>query len=490
MAVQATSPNVKAMRDASCFMDCGRGTTSSVDLEPQAQDRLTVKVCHGLLGTLIAEVSLRRDDTVAALYERLQARASDEGVCLSLIFGTEVLSRTITLAEAGLKDGDTLQLVSSTLRCLTTSMDGSARLWPLDGGASSDKQALVVRPGGRLTSAALSPCGGKLLTASSEGVGLWCAESGGRCCELVGGEEASCAAFSPDGRYAAGLLEDGSGRIWCTATGTSLLTLPALTQEVAEQNDDDEESQEESEETHLVLFSPDGSLLLTCQGRQAQLWDAKTGQPHCVSLLRGHRRVVRAAGFSPDGSLLLTASADCTARLWSTSSGECLQVLGGHSHGLSAAAFSPSGRHMLTTSLDGTVRVWQRQMLLPEVEREAEAQAAEAEPNMVSLAYMLPAMSGVVGSAVFSPDGHKLLLASGSEDIQLFNAASGELLLTLAGGHQDWVRTAAFSPDGSHIVSAAYDGTVRVWSLQGGGHRCLQAFAGHAAAVLSVVLAA
>lgn len=487
MAVQATSPNVKAMRDASCFRDCGR-TTSSVDLEPQAQDKLTIKVCHGLLGTLIAEVSLRPDDTVAALYERLQARACDEGVCLSLIFGTEVLGRTITLAEAGLKDGDTLQLVSSTLRCLTTSMDGSARLWSLDGGATSDKQVLVVRPGGRLTSATLSPCGGKLLTISGEGVGLWCAETGGRCCELVGGEEASCAAFSPDGRYVAGLLEDGSGRIWCTATGKSLLTLPALTQELPEQNDDDEESQEESEETHVVVFSPDGSLLLTCQGRQAQLWDAKTGQPRCTSLLRGHRRVVRAAGFSPDSSLLLTASADCTARLWSTSSGECLQVLGGHSHGLSAAAFSPSGRHMLTTSLDGTVRVWQ--VLCPEVEWEAEAQPAVAEPNVVSLAYMFLAMNGVVGSAVFSPDGRKLLLASGSEDIQLLDAASGELLLTLAGGHQDWVRTAAFSPDGSYIVSAAYDGTVRVWSLQGGRHRCLRVFDGHAAAVLSVAVLA
>eukprot|EP00490_Sorites_sp_Unknown_P021719 CAMPEP_0114695042 /NCGR_PEP_ID=MMETSP0191-20121206/70908_1 /TAXON_ID=126664 /ORGANISM="Sorites sp." /LENGTH=51 /DNA_ID=CAMNT_0001990781 /DNA_START=38 /DNA_END=189 /DNA_ORIENTATION=+ len=44
-------------------------------------------------------------------------------------------------------------------------------------------------------------------------------------------------------------------------------------------------------------------------------------------------------------------------------------------------------------------------------------------------------------------------------------------------GHEDWVRTANFSPDGMLIASASYDGTARVWSSRTG--ECLQTLTGH-----------
>merc|ERR1711879_1067666 len=91
--------------------------------------------------------------------------------------------------------------------------------------------------------------------------------------------------------------------------------------------------------------------------------------------------------------------------------------------------------------------------------------------------------NSVVRAASFSPDGGKVLIASGSENIHVFNADSGMCCLVLV-GHHDWVRAASFSPDGLLIASASYDGTARVWSTITG--ECLQTLTGHTEAVVSV----
>ncbi|MEM6251646.1 MAG: hypothetical protein AAF821_01880 [Cyanobacteria bacterium P01_D01_bin.156] len=50
-------------------------------------------------------------------------------------------------------------------------------------------------------------------------------------------------------------------------------------------------------------------------------------------------------------------------------------------------------------------------------------------------------------------------------------------------GHQDWVLSARFSPNGHYLASASDDGTVRLWSTQG---KLLQVFTGHQGSVLDV----
>jgi len=67
-----------------------------------------------------------------------------------------------------------------------------------------------------------------------------------------------------------------------------------------------------------------------------------------------------------------------------------------------------------------------------------------------------------VRSVAFSPDGR--LLASGSDDnkVKIWEVASGRLLHTLS-GHGDWVRSVAFSPDGRLLASGSDDGTVKIW---------------------------
>ena len=54
-----------------------------------------------------------------------------------------------------------------------------------------------------------------------------------------------------------------------------------------------------------------------------------------------------------------------------------------------------------------------------------------------------------------SPDG-KLLAACGTEGIRIWDTATGTHRMTV-NGHRGIVTTVAFSPDGSKLVSAAYD---------------------------------
>jgi hypothetical protein len=71
---------------------------------------------------------------------------------------------------------------------------------------------------------------------------------------------------------------------------------------------------------------------------------------------------------------------------------------------------------------------------------------------------------GWVTSAGFSPDGTRIVTASGDNTARVWMAdGRGEPLVLR--GHEDAVNWAGFSPDGTRIVTGSDDRTVRVWPL-------------------------
>jgi WD40 repeat protein len=76
--------------------------------------------------------------------------------------------------------------------------------------------------------------------------------------------------------------------------------------------------------------------------------------------------------------------------------------------------------------------------------------------------------SGVY-SAVFSPDGTKILTGSSDKTARLWESSSGKLIHSLE-GHTSGVNSAVFSPDGTKILtsdasiySGSSDNTARLW---------------------------
>ena len=69
-----------------------------------------------------------------------------------------------------------------------------------------------------------------------------------------------------------------------------------------------------------------------------------------------------------------------------------------------------------------------------------------------------------VRSASFSPDGTRIVTASWDNTARVWDAASGRAIATLS-GHEHAVKGASFSPDGTRIVTVFDDRTARVWDV-------------------------
>jgi dipeptidyl aminopeptidase/acylaminoacyl peptidase len=109
-----------------------------------------------------------------------------------------------------------------------------------------------------------------------------------------------------------------------------------------------------------------------------------------------------------------------------------------------SAQFSRDGLRIVTASWDKTARVWD----------------AATGQSLVTLA----GHEAGVKHAQFSPDGARIVTASGDKTARVWDAATGQSLVTLA-GHEAGVWSAQFSPDGARIVTASRDKTARIWTI-------------------------
>ena len=226
-----------------------------------------------------------------------------------------------------------------------------------------------------------------------------------------------------------------------------------------------------------AAFSPDGTRIVTASvDKTARVWRADgSGEP---VVLRGHEERVTSAAFSPDGTRIVTGSYDNTARVWrADGSGEPL-VLRGHEDAVYSAAFSPDGTRIVTASVDNTARVWRADgsgepLVLrghegtsdrPRSARTADALVTAASDDwrqrrpgpsrrrsgcdLCSTRRCADRGPGSARASAQRPRRHRLL----RQDSAVWRADGGGEPLVLR-GHEGQVTSAAFSPDGTRVVT-------------------------------------
>jgi WD40 repeat protein len=72
-----------------------------------------------------------------------------------------------------------------------------------------------------------------------------------------------------------------------------------------------------------------------------------------------------------------------------------------------------------------------------------------------------------IASAAFSPDGTRVVTASQDKTARIWDAATGKAIIVLR-DHEGAVNSGAFSPDGTRVVTASEDRTARIWDVATG----------------------
>ncbi len=210
-----------------------------------------------------------------------------------------------------------------------------------------------------------------------------------------------------------------------------------------------------------------------------------------LAALTGHQQVVNAACFAPDGAHLATHSLDGQLKIWDAATMRELQsiegaaVLGGFTAGGSQLVFSRADYSIWRVDLASreTTRVLAPGGRLIAVQpdgRHVVTFGAEQLPVLRALDGSGPA-GGVAEVpldtvAVVSADGRRAAVAGRPfPGILVIDLATGRRLATLVDRRP--VIGLALSPDGARVVSAGFDGVLKVWAVEGGGEeRAFKAF--------------
>jgi WD40 repeat protein len=216
---------------------------------------------------------------------------------------------------------------------------------------------------------------------------------------------------------------------------------------------------------NVVSFRGDGRLVALGSSAAIELWDIHTLTRVATMAEPDHTPMFTA--FSPDGRHVVSACLDQrpdqqAIRLWDAPGAALKSRLSGHTLSAGYLVFSPDGRTLASGSLDSTIRLW-----------DMETETCRVVINDHG--------SFVLGLA-FSPDGRTLASCSADSTVRLWDARNGEAIAVLS-GFEGWVQSVAFSPDGSALAGRNAQGQVRVWRMQDRDRRTL---ADHGADVFDV----
>jgi WD40 repeat protein len=367
---------------------------------------------------------------------KILASASDDKTCIlwDVQSGNSI---TVLKGHTGPIYGIAFSL--DGIRLASASRDETCILWDVPSGNKITTLEEVHRDA--VYDLSFSPDGNILASASwDKTCVLWNGKTGGFIRQLSGHKSVvNSICFSPDGKILASASSDGTCFFWNVEDRHGIgMKLKGHTDWV-----------------NSICFSPDGKILASASNdNTCILWNTQIEKSNTVAVQsKTHTNIVNEVCFSPDGKIAASASKDATCILWDPYTGISINTLKpyfGHYNPytieyqrINWVCFSPDGNRLATleSGTNGnTCTLWN-----------ARTGSAIAQ------------LSEKANSICFSPDGK--MLASNSQDIThtLWDAVTGQKMVTLEQGSEEdrsntvyhSERRICFSPDGKTLASVS-----------------------------------
>jgi len=289
----------------------------------------------------------------------------------------------------------------------------------------------VLRHPEPVVAVAFGPGGSSLVSASADGIRVWDLATGTVSRTLEGSAGDWRTLVVTPGEIVT-LAGDGGVARWVRETGAPAGALPDVGRDASV----------------LTALSGDGAVLATTTADQEiELWEATTGTPIAeLDTMVALDAPVTQLAISDDGSMV-AATVDGVVHVLDAANGGELAGTGGGTPGADPAwiAFDAAGR-LATGGSDDAITVW-------DVGTGEAVATIEGDSDDV-LAF---GRGGALGA-----DGALAARVGVHGDVLVTETATG-LPLATPDGHTAAIRSVAFSPDGTHVLTGDETGAIRTW---------------------------
>jgi WD40 repeat protein len=225
-----------------------------------------------------------------------------------------------------------------------------------------------------------------------------------------------------------------------------------------------------------ILHLPGGQRIITCSwSGSCQVWDLERGAQvgeEWKEKISG----VETIALSPGGKTVASGSPDGAVNLWNVDTGKVIKTMVGHTGLVRSVCWNSDGGRVMSGSWDKTFRVW-------------DIESGKTIIGPVNMG------GGDVRAVCYSPDDK--MIATGGNDLKIWNANSSELLKTFEGYftclawtldgktliadrskidtatwtvldvRKNYTNSISISPNGRILASTDYSGkTAQLWNLK------------------------
>ena len=412
-------------------------------------------------------------------------------------------AHTDSISAGGLALSPDLQLLASA------AYDHTLRIWDLP---SRKTVRLLKGHTDRVEAVAFSPDSQIIASSSSDRtIRIWKLQSGETLRVLRGHQNAVLSiTFINGGEQLISTSIDRTLRIWDIESGVTLRVLQGHSSAVTDSvynnglvfssenngqinvwNTRDNQNMkifDVDTEPLSVAISPDGKSIATGYTSGNLTLHSLPDFDVIWELNGAHGNYINRLDFSPDGQMLASGSYDNTIRVWRTSDGYKLQTFKDHKDAIYCLSFSKDGERLASAGFDGRVGIFDmlagenrfirtrnRKNYSISFNSDGTKLVSSGDDNKIKLwdlkmdppnkiQTFIKSQNLAMWSAI-SPNGKIIASVGRDVSVNLFNTKTGKVINSLV-GHENTIYRVEFCPDGTQIITASADGTLRMWDLQ------------------------